>query len=145
MAEGKLYLFVAIDRTSKFAFVELHQKARKMAAAAFPRNLIAAVPCRLQIALTPLSRFAGIQLPATEPHDQGRDLETLQLRRPRPAQKSHGQLHPRIERREKVEDLQRPHALRFHLQTKDNRTGQVHVKPNRSNAGTEQLVPALER
>ncbi len=26
-AEGKLYLFVAIDRTSKFAFVELHEKA----------------------------------------------------------------------------------------------------------------------
>src|ERR1700760_1463643 len=26
-AEGKLYLFVAIDRTSKLAFVQLHQKA----------------------------------------------------------------------------------------------------------------------
>ena len=26
-AEGKLYLFVAIDRTSKFAYVELHEKA----------------------------------------------------------------------------------------------------------------------
>ena len=26
--EGKLYLFVAIDRTSKFAFVELHEKVR---------------------------------------------------------------------------------------------------------------------
>jgi hypothetical protein len=26
-AEGKLHLFVAIDRTSKFAYVELHQKA----------------------------------------------------------------------------------------------------------------------
>ncbi len=26
-AQGKLYLFVAIDRTSKFAFVELHEKA----------------------------------------------------------------------------------------------------------------------
>ena len=26
-AEGKLYLFVAIDRTSKFAFAELHEKA----------------------------------------------------------------------------------------------------------------------
>ena len=25
--EGKLYLFVAIDRTTKFAFVELHEKA----------------------------------------------------------------------------------------------------------------------
>ena len=51
-AEGKLYLFVAIDRTSKFAYVELHQKAGKMAAAAFLRNLIAAVPYRLHIVLT---------------------------------------------------------------------------------------------
>ena len=51
-AEGKLYLFVAIDRTSKFAFVELHQKAGKMAAAGFLRNLIAAVPYRLGIVLT---------------------------------------------------------------------------------------------
>src|SRR5690606_17858551 len=48
-AEGKLYLFVAIGRTSKFAFVELHQKAGKLAAAAFLRNLIAAVPYRLHI------------------------------------------------------------------------------------------------
>ena len=42
--EGKIYLFVAIDRTSKFAFVELHRKAGKMAAAQFLRNLIAALP-----------------------------------------------------------------------------------------------------
>ena len=28
-AEGKLYLFVAIDRTSKFAYVELHERATK--------------------------------------------------------------------------------------------------------------------
>ena len=33
-AEGKLYLFVGIDRTSRFAYVELHQKAGKLAAAA---------------------------------------------------------------------------------------------------------------
>jgi RNA-directed DNA polymerase len=32
-AEGKLYLFVAIDRTSNFAYTELHPKAGKMAAA----------------------------------------------------------------------------------------------------------------
>jgi transposase-like protein len=51
-AEGKLYLFVAIDRTSKFAFVELHPKAGKMVAAEFLRNLIAAVPYRLHIVLT---------------------------------------------------------------------------------------------
>ena len=42
--EGKLYLFVAIDQTSKFAFAELYTKAGKMNAAQFLRNLIAAVP-----------------------------------------------------------------------------------------------------
>lgn len=30
--KGKLYLFVAIGRTSKFAYAELHDKAGKMAA-----------------------------------------------------------------------------------------------------------------
>src|ERR1700709_2240391 len=40
-AEGKLYLFVAIDRTSKFAFTELHAKAGKMVAAQFLQNLAA--------------------------------------------------------------------------------------------------------
>jgi hypothetical protein len=34
-AEGRLYLFVAIDRTSKFAFVELHRKALRKTAADF--------------------------------------------------------------------------------------------------------------
>ena len=43
-AEGKLYLFVAIDRTSKFAFVQLHKRATKSIAAAFLRDLIKAVP-----------------------------------------------------------------------------------------------------
>jgi hypothetical protein len=51
-AEGKLYLFVAIDRTSKFAFVRLVQKAGKMAAAQFLRDLIVAVPYRIHTVLT---------------------------------------------------------------------------------------------
>ena len=51
-AEGKLYLFVAIDRTSKFAYAELHEKAAKMAAAQFLRNLIATVPYAIHTVLT---------------------------------------------------------------------------------------------
>lgn len=51
-AQGKLYLFVAIDRTSKFAFTELHAKAGKMIAAQFLRNLIKAVPYTLHTVLT---------------------------------------------------------------------------------------------
>lgn len=50
--EGKLYLFVGIDRTSKFAYVELLEKYGKMEAAQFLRNLIAAVPYRLHTVLT---------------------------------------------------------------------------------------------
>jgi RNA-directed DNA polymerase len=55
-AEGKLYLFVAIDRTSKFAYAELHDKAGKMIAAQFLRNLIATVPYTIHIVLTEFKR-----------------------------------------------------------------------------------------
>lgn len=51
-AEGKLYLFVAIDRTSKFAYVELHSKMEKMIAAQFLRNLVAAIPYVIHTILT---------------------------------------------------------------------------------------------
>ncbi len=37
-AEGRLYLLVAIDRTSKFAFVELHKKATRRVAGDFLRQ-----------------------------------------------------------------------------------------------------------
>jgi transposase-like protein len=51
-AEGRLYLFVAIDRTSKFAFVTLHEKADRPTAVRFLEALIAAVPYRLHTVLT---------------------------------------------------------------------------------------------
>ena len=50
--EGKLRLLVAIDRTSKFAYVELHERAGKRIAAQFLRNLIDAVPYRIHTILT---------------------------------------------------------------------------------------------
>ena len=51
-AEGKLYLFVAIDRTSKFAFVELHEKATPRIAADFLIALTKAVPYKIHTVLT---------------------------------------------------------------------------------------------
>jgi transposase InsO family protein len=50
--QGKLYLLVAIDRTSKFAFVELHEKATRRVAANFLRDLATAVPYRIHTVLT---------------------------------------------------------------------------------------------
>lgn len=50
--QGKLYLFVGIDRTSKFAFVELHEKATRRIAGDFLRHLITAVPYKVHTVLT---------------------------------------------------------------------------------------------
>ena len=45
--EGKLHMFVAIDRTPKFAFVKLEERATSMTARAFLEALIEAVPYRI--------------------------------------------------------------------------------------------------
>src|SRR6201987_4886584 len=50
--EGKLHLFVAIDRTSKFAFAQLHEKATRSIAADFLRALIEAAPYKVHTVLT---------------------------------------------------------------------------------------------
>ena len=50
--QGKLHLFVAIDRTSKFAFVQLHEKVTQRIAAAFLHELVAAVPYKIHTVLT---------------------------------------------------------------------------------------------
>lgn len=51
-AEGKLYLFIAIDRTSKFAFVQLVERANMKTASAFLEALVQAVPYRIHTVLT---------------------------------------------------------------------------------------------
>jgi transposase InsO family protein len=51
-AEGKLYLYVAIDRTSKFAFVQLVKKTGRTSASAFLMAVIEAVPYKIHTVLT---------------------------------------------------------------------------------------------
>jgi transposase InsO family protein len=50
--EGRLYLLVAIDRTSKFAFVELHEKVTRRVAGNFLHALVEAVPYKVHTVLT---------------------------------------------------------------------------------------------
>jgi len=56
--EGKLYLFVAIDRTSKFAYAELHEEGNRWAATDFLKAPIKTVPYKIHVVLTD----NGIQL-----------------------------------------------------------------------------------
>src|SRR5450432_3092375 len=51
-AEGKLYLFVAIDRTSKFAFARLVERATRREAADFLQELIETIPYKIHTVLT---------------------------------------------------------------------------------------------
>jgi len=64
-AEGKLYLFVAIDRTSKFAVTQLVEKADRTTAWEFLERLLKAVPYRIHTILTD----NGIQF-ADQPRDR---------------------------------------------------------------------------
>src|SRR5215213_8164682 len=49
---GKLYLFVAIDRTSKFAFARMHERATRRVAADILHALVEAVPYKVHTVLT---------------------------------------------------------------------------------------------
>jgi len=51
-SQGKLYMFLAIDRTSKFALVELVHSATKMQAAAFLNRLVETVADKIHTILT---------------------------------------------------------------------------------------------
>ena len=51
-AEGKLYMYVAIDRTSKFTFCQLVDKANRKTASAFLVAVIEAVPYKIHTILT---------------------------------------------------------------------------------------------
>jgi len=50
--EGKLYLFVAIDRTAKIAFAKLEREANRLTATAFLEALLEAIPYKIHTVLT---------------------------------------------------------------------------------------------
>jgi transposase InsO family protein len=50
--EGKLFLFIAIDRTSKIAFAKLVEKANTATAVTFLNELVEAIPYKINVMLT---------------------------------------------------------------------------------------------
>src|ERR1700722_465428 len=83
-AQGRLHLIVAIDRTSKFAFVELHEKVTRKTAADFLRRLIEGSP----IGSTPSSPTTGplhrsSRRNLVPSRDQGDDRQAAALPRAR--------------------------------------------------------------
>ena len=52
LSEGKLHMFLAIDRVSKFTYVEFHERVGSMIGAAFLRAAIEAFPYKIHTVLT---------------------------------------------------------------------------------------------
>ena len=73
--EGKLYLFVAIDRTSKFVFTELLDGYKREDACGFLHRLIAAVPYRIHTILTDNGK--QFTLPAGTKRRSKEDFDTI--------------------------------------------------------------------
>jgi IS30 family transposase len=68
--EGKLYLFVGIDRISKYAYVELHHRMRKEESTAFLGNLIKNVPYKIHTLLTDNgAQFTNKQFKSQKEHE----------------------------------------------------------------------------
>lgn len=109
--EGKLYMFVAIDRVSKFAFAELHEKATRRIAAEFLRH-------RAHRQRHPLhdARRQGIWRPGHQGRDREKgDLPRSRLRtdlRPQRHRASLDQAQPPLDERPGREN--EPHAQGSH-------------------------------
>jgi IS30 family transposase len=122
----KLDLFVAIDRTSKFAYAELVPQAGKLEAAAFLRQIIATVPCRIHTVLIDngiqfthrkRDRYAFTHIFARVCHDHGIDHRLTKPNHPW----TNGQVE-RMNRTLKEATVKRYHdsshqALKDHLYT----------------------------
>ena len=50
--EGKLFLFVAIDRANKFVYAKFFEKQTKLTATEFLKEVIKIIPYKIQIILT---------------------------------------------------------------------------------------------
>ena len=57
LAEGKLNMFLAIDRVSKFTYIEFHENAGKMNGAAFLANVVKVFPDKIH--KTPFEAICG--------------------------------------------------------------------------------------
>jgi hypothetical protein len=76
LAEGKLNMSLAIDRVSKFAYVEFRDDMRKLNGADFLRGVVAAFPCAIHTVLSNIA-MAFADLPKDRNGPGRRYLEPL--------------------------------------------------------------------
>lgn len=159
----KLYLYVAIDQTSKHAFVQVDRKTGGTSASAFLMVLIQAVrlsdpnrsdqerhPVHVPTTLHSM-RCSERNIPGPKGMssgytcDQGRDRQALSLRRSSPVRNVSRRLHRGLQFASQTQAPQRPHAFLVYLQMLDFRARTIHPRSNPSHAGTKRLPYPVHR
>ena len=127
--EGKLYLFVVIDRTSQFAFARLLDKANTATAKAFLEDLIKAAPYKINTVLTdngiqfadlpknrsgPTAQFRG------HPFDRACFVQGIEHRLTKP---NHPWTNGQVERMNRT--LKEATVSRYHYQTHEQLRGHL--------------------
>lgn len=121
--EGKLHLFVAVDRTSKYAFARLKTKAMTLTAREFLDELAAAVPYRIHTVLTdngiqfadlPKNRDKPTALWRGHPFDRACRIHGIEHRLTKP---NHPWTNGQVERMNRT--LKEATVRRYHYETHD--------------------------
>lgn len=124
--EGKLYLFVAIDRTSKYAYVELHGTSTRAIATQFLRNLIADVPYKIHTILTDngiqFAKRSGTESYRAHPFDAVCDEHQIEHRF---TQVCHPWTNGQVERMNKT--IKEATTHRFYYDTHDQLKRHLHA------------------
>ena len=124
--DGKLYMFVAVDRTSKFAHAELHPRATRTIAKDFLDNLIKTVPYKIHTVLTDngiqFTKREGTEAYRTIPFDRLCDALGIEHRL---TKISHPWTNGQVERMNRT--IKEATVTRYHYQSHDHLKQHLHT------------------
>ena len=147
--EGKLYLYVAIDRTSKFAFVQLVDKANTVTAREFLDALVAAVPYKIEIILTdngiqfadlPKNRSGPTALFRGHPFDRACQRHGIEHRLTKP---NHPWTNGQVERMNRT--IKEATVQRYYYDSNDQLRRQIMRQKPPRHAGPQEIQNGVDQ